>query len=371
MRNHGAAETTIYKTAGGNFESRSEISIPDAMLPCFTAQRSFKVVFNVMPKEVSIDATYGVILGQDTMRELKIDTSVLTNLITWDSLTTPMVPRGYWSHETIILNGEKLSQPPSQNLSNVEVPNEVLLHDEADEPSYTSNIIPSGTASRVEEDIVEMHKICKDLQSQISCLSLEVEDERSQRIQIKAEYETQLAAVTSKYELELESILSKIHNAEVNQTSLHDKALKSIQVLQKHSNNVTAPQMEANAVSAQNEAEIEKLKQTVREYESSLPTQQQLICNQIHESKFMGEQESTIAPASKPFAGDISTMPVPKTLRSTNEVLQQANTQIHTVAGLSYDAVNFPLLDEVATKYKSFEVPKQNSTTRSLRIPVT
>ena len=82
---------------------------------------------------------------------------------------------------------------------------------------------------------MEMHKICKDLQSQISSLSLEVEEERSQRIQIKAEYETQLAAVTSKYELELESILNKIHNAEVNQASLHDKALKSIQLLQKHS----------------------------------------------------------------------------------------------------------------------------------------
>jgi hypothetical protein len=99
--------------------------------------------------------------------------------------------------------------------------------------------------------------------------------------------------------------------------------------------------------------------------------QQQLICNQIHESKFMGEQESTIAPASMPFSGDISTMPVPKTLRSTNEVLQQSINQIHTVAGLSYDTVNFPLLDEVATKYKSFEVPKQNGTTRSLYIPVT
>ena len=147
----------------------------------------------------SIDTTYGVIIGQDTMRELKIDMSVLTNSIMWDSLTTPMVPQGYWSHRAIILYGEKLSQPRSQNLSHVEVPNEILLHDEADTPSYTSNIIPSTTVSRVEEDIVQMHKICKDLQSQISSLSLEVEEERSQHIQIKAEYETQLAAVTSKY----------------------------------------------------------------------------------------------------------------------------------------------------------------------------
>jgi hypothetical protein len=84
-------------------------------------------------------------------------------------------------------------------------------------------------------------------------------------------YETQLAAVTSKYELELESILNKIHNAEVNQASLHDKALKSIQLLQKHSDNVAALQTEANAVSPQNEAEVEKLKRTASEYKSSLP----------------------------------------------------------------------------------------------------
>jgi hypothetical protein len=85
----------------------------------------------------------------------------------------------------------------------------------------------------------------------------------------------------------------------------------------------------------------------------------------------MGEQESTIAPTSKPFTGDISTMPVPQTLKSTNAVPQQSINQIHTVAGLSYDAVNFPLLDEVATKYKSFNVPKHNGTTHTLHIPIT
>ena len=146
----------------------------------------------------------------------------------------------------------------------------------------------------------------------------------------------------------------KIRSAEVKQASSHENALKSIELLllQKHSDNATALQTEANAVSAQNEAEVEKLKQTLHEYESSLPTQQQLICNQIHEIKFFGEQESIIAPASKPFTGDISTMPVPQTLlKSTNKVLQQSVNQIHTAAGLSYDAVNFQLLDKVATKY--------------------
>jgi hypothetical protein len=156
----------------------------------------------------------------------------------------------------------------------------------------------------------------KLLKSQVSSLSQEVEKERSQRI-----------TLSQKYSNEVKS-----------------------QMEDKFSQLKASHKLEAKPIS--NESE-------------SLPMTQQLICNQIHEFKFMGEQEntSTIAPASKPFAGDISTMPVPKTLRSTNEVLQQANTQIHTVAVLSYDTVNFPLLDKVATKYKSFEVPKQNGTT--------
>ena len=128
----------------------------------------------------SIDTTYGVIIGQDTMRELKIDRNVLTNSITWDSLTTPMVPRGYWSHETIILNGEKLSQPPDL-LNSVEASSKVLLNGEAEERFYTSTIIPSTTANCDEEDIVEMHKICKDLQSQSRSLSLKAQGRRGEK----------------------------------------------------------------------------------------------------------------------------------------------------------------------------------------------
>jgi septal ring factor EnvC (AmiA/AmiB activator) len=139
-----------------------------------------------------------------------------------------------------MLNGEKLSQPPSRNHSNLEVPSEVLLHDEADEPSYSTNILPSATVSRVEEGIVEMKSICQDLLSQISRLSLEVEEERSQRIQIKSEYEIQLADAAAKFT-----------------------------------------------------KECQQLKQMLRDNKSksSLPKQQQLICKQIN-SKLMGEQSS-------------------------------------------------------------------------------
>ncbi len=88
-----AKETTTYSTAGGDFVSQYEISIKDTMLPCMSTTRTFDVVLNAMPKEASIDATYGVIMGQDSMRALGIDTSVLSSTITWNNITIPMVPR--------------------------------------------------------------------------------------------------------------------------------------------------------------------------------------------------------------------------------------------------------------------------------------
>ena len=142
-----AKETTTYSTAGGDFVSRYEISIKDAMLPCMSTTRTFDVVLNVMPKEASIDATYGVIMGQDSMRALGIDTSVLSSTITWNNIMIPMVPRGYWNRDSIMLNGEMLSQSP--NFDEVEVPDRILVN-QANGPSYTSNIVPSAKESRVQ-----------------------------------------------------------------------------------------------------------------------------------------------------------------------------------------------------------------------------
>jgi t-SNARE complex subunit (syntaxin) len=72
-----------------------------------------------------------------------------------------------------------LSQSP--NFDEVEVPDEILVN-QANEPSYTSNIIPSAEESRVQRNIAELQQICNDLKSQVSSLSQEIEKERSQRI---------------------------------------------------------------------------------------------------------------------------------------------------------------------------------------------
>ena len=108
-----------------------------------------------------------------------------------------MVPQGYWGHKTLILKRGKAI---------------TASQFEAKEPSYTSNII-------------QMHKICKDLQSQISCLNLKVEEERSQGIQIKEEYKARLARITTKFAMESEelkayyweesnTVIAKIRSAE-------------------------------------------------------------------------------------------------------------------------------------------------------------
>ena len=47
---------------------------------------------------------------------------------------------------------------------------------------------------------------------------------------------------------------------------------------------------------------------------------------------------------------------------STYEVRTASEAQVHMIAGLSYNHINFPLIGEVVTKYKSFEVPKMDET---------
>ena len=44
---------------------------------------------------------YGVILGQDTMRKLKIGTIISKNIFTWKEISRPVVAGDHWSMERI------------------------------------------------------------------------------------------------------------------------------------------------------------------------------------------------------------------------------------------------------------------------------
>ena len=58
---------------------------------------------------------YGVILGQDGMRSLDLDTSIRENAITWGEKTISMVPRDYWTPERIKQNKHRFVKKQVSN----------------------------------------------------------------------------------------------------------------------------------------------------------------------------------------------------------------------------------------------------------------
>jgi hypothetical protein len=100
--------------------------------------------------------------------------------------------------------------------------------------------------------------------------------------------------------------------------------------------------------------------QMLHKHESrSLPKQQQLIHYEVHNTKFVGEQES-IAAALQQYTGEIDTAAISKMLRSTDEVLQHLLNLVHKIAGQVYKDINFQLQQEVVYKHKSFEELRAN-----------
>ena len=100
-------ESTTFKTAAGVFEADKQVTIESAMLPCLSTNRTFKAVLKVIPKECN-SSQYGVIIGQIMMREIDLDTSVRDNTISWGDITTPMVPRNYWTETKIRHNYNRI-----------------------------------------------------------------------------------------------------------------------------------------------------------------------------------------------------------------------------------------------------------------------
>ncbi len=70
------------------------------MLPAITKSRRFSLTLQVSKHQVD----YDVILGQESMRLLKLNTDIVKGVITWgktDTLLVPMVPRDHWIMERI------------------------------------------------------------------------------------------------------------------------------------------------------------------------------------------------------------------------------------------------------------------------------
>ena len=98
MEDTGTRGST-YTSVGGTFRSQGRVKVPSVMFPVFSGDRTFNLELEVVPTRGHM--TYGMILGQDTMRKLEIDTIVSRNIFVSKDIERPMVERDYWSKERI------------------------------------------------------------------------------------------------------------------------------------------------------------------------------------------------------------------------------------------------------------------------------
>ena len=85
---------STWNSSNGDFVTNKQISIKKAMLPSLNKTRTFPLDISVMPHD---NCSYDVIIGQQVMRDLNLDISIIKNEFTWKDLTIPFVSRGYWT----------------------------------------------------------------------------------------------------------------------------------------------------------------------------------------------------------------------------------------------------------------------------------
>ena len=62
--------------------------------------------------EECTEMNYGIIIGQETMRKIDLDTSIRDNMISSGDGEIAMVPRGYWNKQQIVQQQARLSKQP-------------------------------------------------------------------------------------------------------------------------------------------------------------------------------------------------------------------------------------------------------------------
>ena len=132
----------IFATANGTFSSNEALKLDNAMLPCLSTNRSFTIELMVIPKECCVDMNYGIIIGQESMRLLDLDTSVRDNTISWGDCEVNMVPRDYWTTERILQQKSRLLKQPKpvnhdeMQIDTTQAPNEVFVSEALVAVSY-------------------------------------------------------------------------------------------------------------------------------------------------------------------------------------------------------------------------------------------
>jgi len=93
--------TTAWETGNGVFQSTGTVDIPRVHLPVFTKHNKFPMKFHVMPRKNKGEHSYPIIFGMKDLRRMKFGIDLEDNMMKWNGMCIPMVPRGYWSQRNI------------------------------------------------------------------------------------------------------------------------------------------------------------------------------------------------------------------------------------------------------------------------------
>ncbi|KAL3787430.1 hypothetical protein HJC23_001827 [Cyclotella cryptica] len=117
----------VFAMANGTFSSTEAPKLEGAMLPCLSTNRTFTIELMVIPKECCVVMNYGVIIGQESMRLLDLDTSIC-DAISWGDCEVRMVPHDHWMKERILQQKLCLLKQPhtTNNNKSTKIPDKVF-----------------------------------------------------------------------------------------------------------------------------------------------------------------------------------------------------------------------------------------------------
>ena len=149
-----SGESRSFVTAARTFVTNDTLKTSDAMLPCLSSNRTFTIELMVIPKQCSADINYGVIIGQESMRLLDLDTSVRDNTISLGDQSISMVPQDYWTAKRIQRQKNRLNR---HNNNHESKSNQIEEADSAEALTPTNY---------VNANLPEIAKNCKNLSSE-------------------------------------------------------------------------------------------------------------------------------------------------------------------------------------------------------------
>jgi len=160
-----ATHRGTFTSVGGKFNTIGYVTVPSIVLPVLSQDKTVTLELEMVPDKAHM--TYGIIMGQDAIHDLQIDTKISTHEIIWEDTHRPMVSRKYWSNKRTkqiipVLNRIlKRSDAKQNSVGDVSTDSGHSAYTSQPEPSITNDANASFTQP-ITEDSVHSSTILAD-----------------------------------------------------------------------------------------------------------------------------------------------------------------------------------------------------------------